>query len=57
MNHTLSVKINKAVHDKIYLCNYITGQDWIPVDGSAQSGKTITFDHPGGDIVYIPASM
>ena len=53
-NHTFRFVLEKPIRETVYLCTFLSGQKWVPVDASRPKGKKVKFKNVSKSIVYSP---
>jgi hypothetical protein len=52
----IEVVANRKIKGRVYLCTFLTGEDWMAIHSQIQHGKTIRFDALGRDVTYLLAT-
>lgn len=52
--NSIKIKTDKTLPRKLYLCTFISGGGWSPVDMADNRGGRTIFENLGGDITYLP---
>jgi hypothetical protein len=54
-NDRIELIADRKIDGRVYLCTFLTGDDWVPIHGQIVSGRKIRFDALGRDVTYLLA--